>query len=294
MGDSQGNQDCLIEKIFNIIGTTNKFYVEYGFNTNEQCSNSGPNTCRLWKNKSAGWTGLLLDGSHSNPEINLHAHYLYSNNIVSILEKYNVPKELDFYSGDMDSHDYFIMKAVMDSGKFRPRVVTAEYNGNYPLHWHISQIDPTISHPDQHPPPYKFQNCTWGASPASLRYLMEERYGYKMVAVTTHLDLFFIRGDILDGLGYDVPSFETLMNGKGARLHPVKTNPLFFAKIVDVKVYEETKSYRLANRAIAKTLLEHIKSTSETTIKCLGAITAQQIEEYLAEHPPVGGHLDLE
>ena len=36
-GYSQGNQDCQLDKIFEHIGTMNKYYVEYGFNTKVQC-----------------------------------------------------------------------------------------------------------------------------------------------------------------------------------------------------------------------------------------------------------------
>jgi hypothetical protein len=129
-GYSQGNQDCQLDKIFEHIGTTNKYYVEYGFNTKEQCSGSGPNTCKLWK--VHGWSGLLLDGDNENPEINLHAHYLFGTNAADVLKMYNVPEELDFLSGDMDSHDYFVMDNILTH--YRPRVVTTEYNMNWPEH----------------------------------------------------------------------------------------------------------------------------------------------------------------
>lgn len=124
---SQGNQDCMLDTIFAKLGTTNKFFLEYGFNTKTQCTSSGPNTCKL--SSIDGWNGLLLDGDNENPEINLRAHYLYGNNIVSILKKYDVPKELDFYSGDMDSHDYFVLDNALEH--FRPRVITTEYNSNW-------------------------------------------------------------------------------------------------------------------------------------------------------------------
>jgi len=292
LGFSQSNQDCIIDKIFKAIGTTNKYYVEYGFNTNEQCSGTGPSTCLLWK--SGNWKGLLLDGSHTNEAINLRAHYLYSNNMVAILEKYNVPKELDFYSGDMDSHDYFVMKSVLDSGKFRPRLISTEYNPNYPIDWEISQMDPTISKPDQEPPPYTFQGCVHGGSASAFRFLME-KHGYELVAVVNHLDLFWIRKDILEKYNYK-PSgtFEELMAGKTKySQHPIKTDGMFLSNLVDIRVYEETQNYRQANRAIVQTILDHIKSTTEPTIACLGAIKVEQVEEYLANHPPIGEHLNL-
>src|SRR5262249_46135622 len=53
---SQNHEDGLIEAIFEVLGTTNKYYVEFGVETCSEC-----NTKNLWKN--FGWTGTLLDGS---------------------------------------------------------------------------------------------------------------------------------------------------------------------------------------------------------------------------------------
>ena len=279
LGNSQGNQDCIIEKIFAAVHGTNRFYVEYGFNTNVQCSSSGPNTCRLWK--SGLWKGLLLDGSHQNETINLHAHYLYANNIVPILEKYNVPKEVDYFSSDMDSHDYFVLKSVLESGKFRPRVISAEYNSNWPIDWSVSQIDPTIAYPDQEPPPYEFQKCVWGASAAALRHLME-RHGYSLVAVTHLLDVFYVRNDVLKEAGYQAPPYDEVIKGSvGHSLHDFETNALFLNKLVDVQVYEETKNFTQANRAIVERILEHVKAIGQPTIPCLANVRRVEIEEYL-------------
>ena len=42
-----------------------------------------------------GWKGHLLDGNNENPEISLHKEFFTPSNIVSLLEKYRVNKELD-------------------------------------------------------------------------------------------------------------------------------------------------------------------------------------------------------
>jgi hypothetical protein len=188
-GYSQGTQACQLDKIFEHIGTTNKYYVEYGFNKNTQCSGSGPNTCKLWS--VHGWTGLLLDGDNENLEINLHAHYLYSTNAASILKQYNVPKELDFLSGDMDSHDYFVMDNILTH--FRPRVVTTEYNMNWPEDMTLSLIDPMLRKASSNSSyTFKLEGCIWGASASALKYLMES-YGYELIGVATGLDLIWGR-----------------------------------------------------------------------------------------------------
>ena len=188
-GYSQGTQSCQLDKIFDHIGTTNKYYVEYGFNKKTQCSGSGPNTCKLWR--VHGWTGLLLDGDNENLDINLHAHYLYSTNAASILKQYSVPRELDFLSGDMDSHDYFVMDNILTH--FRPRVVTTEYNRNWPEDMTLSQIDPKLRKELTNASyTFKFEECIWGASASALKSLMES-YGYELIGVASALDLIWGR-----------------------------------------------------------------------------------------------------
>jgi len=65
---SQGGQDGSLDFIFRSIGTTNKFYVEFGFSNDKMEGGTGANTFNLYQK---GWKGLLLDGAHENPEINL-------------------------------------------------------------------------------------------------------------------------------------------------------------------------------------------------------------------------------
>jgi hypothetical protein len=37
-----------------------------------------------------GWRGLLMDGGHENPSINLHRELIYPAKIVQLFEKYEV------------------------------------------------------------------------------------------------------------------------------------------------------------------------------------------------------------
>jgi len=58
-----------LARIFAGIGTTNRHFVEFGFNAPSFEESSGANTEALWQQ---GWHGLLLDGTRSNASINLH------------------------------------------------------------------------------------------------------------------------------------------------------------------------------------------------------------------------------
>ena len=56
---SQGGEDGVIAHLFSCIGTTNRYFVEFGAWDGRHLSNTA--NLRL----HAGWTGLLLDGDAS-------------------------------------------------------------------------------------------------------------------------------------------------------------------------------------------------------------------------------------
>ena len=91
----------------------------------------------------------------------------------------------------MDSHDYFVMDNILTH--FRPRVVTTEYNVNWPEDMTLSLIDPMLRKASSNSScTYKFEGCIWGASASALKYLMES-YGYELIGVATGLDLIWGR-----------------------------------------------------------------------------------------------------
>lgn len=74
-----------------------------------------------------------MDGGHDNQTMNLQQEMIFEHNIVGLFDKYGVPAEPDYVSVDIDSYDLWVFKAILTSGKYRPRVLTAEYNCNCPL-----------------------------------------------------------------------------------------------------------------------------------------------------------------
>src|SRR5471032_2874053 len=56
---SQNGEDGIIAEIFRRIGTTDKFFVEFGFGFNGDCLEC--NTA--WLLEREGWSGLWMDGS---------------------------------------------------------------------------------------------------------------------------------------------------------------------------------------------------------------------------------------
>lgn len=186
---SQGGQDGVLEYIFDNIGTRNKRFVEFGFNTKsyEDPAGTGSNTRNLWANHA--WTGLLMDAGFGNASINLHPEFITAANVNELFAKHAVPRDVDYVSIDIDSTDLWIFRALVSQDAYRPRVLTVEYNCVFP-------IQSTIT---------CHQDCQWqnvdrlfGTSLGAL-LLVAEEHGYALVDIVHTLDAVFVRRDQLQG-----------------------------------------------------------------------------------------------
>jgi len=183
---SQWGQDGVLDKIFELIGTTNKYFVEFGSSGND--SGMG-NTAQLRKK---GFDGLLMDGSErpynqdvDGKKYDVKIEFVSSSNINELFAKYNVPEEFDFLSIDIDGQDFHVWNAI--NQKYKPRVVAIEMN------YHIEPgLDKVM---------IKYDNYQWdcsqfcGASVTALKKLGNAK-GYSLVA-TCMSDAIFVRNDLL-------------------------------------------------------------------------------------------------
>jgi hypothetical protein len=135
---SQNGEDGVIEVIFDTIGTTDKFYVEFGVASGHEC-----NTRLLFERY--GWNGVLMDGNgqavHFPPILPtfiysqndgrvIYNHFMTAENIVSLFEEHKVPKTFDLLSVDLDRNDFYITRNIMKAG-YRPRVLIGEINRSF-------------------------------------------------------------------------------------------------------------------------------------------------------------------
>ena len=256
-GFSQGNQDCILDRIFEVIGTTNKYYVEYGFNANNQCTGTGPNTCKLWKD---GWNGLLLTAEFENISINLRKHFIFSTTIHEIFEGYNVPISPDFISSDMDSYDLFVLQKILQ--KYTPRVVTTEYNSNWPIGWHMSQVDPSLASSIPKDENFVFRQCVWGCSASAIRLVLENA-GYSLVGVSTRrLDLVWVKTEIL--AEYDVPPFSWFVPFMqlGSLHHEPQEDWSFLHHMANINTWlDQNENMKTAQDAAANLIRENVLSS---------------------------------
>lgn len=119
---SQNGEDGIIERLFEIFGVTDRWFVEMGTESGEECNT------RLLRER--GWSGLMLDCDHENAELNLHREMVTAENVNELFARYGVPDDFDLLSIDIDGNDYWVWKAI--APRYRPRIVVIEYNGGVP------------------------------------------------------------------------------------------------------------------------------------------------------------------
>lgn len=134
---SQQGEDGIIEKIFSLIGTQNKFVVECGAANGVKNSNTNS---LVFKH---GWGALLIEGDPTAFE-ELQKNYETSvkttclNNFVSfegentfdnIFQKNDVPKNFDLFILDIDGNEYHVWETIKE---YKPRVVAVEFNPTIP------------------------------------------------------------------------------------------------------------------------------------------------------------------
>ena len=139
---SQGPQDGLLEYVFSHIGVSpNRYYVEFGYPKKQ-----GSNTWHL--HDQHNFKGLIMDGGHpENEELNIRTEFITSKNVVSLFKKHKVPKVIDYLSIDIDSVDLWVFRKILRSSHYEPRLVSVEYNVNFPPTATIAcNPDPNICH----------------------------------------------------------------------------------------------------------------------------------------------------
>jgi len=176
---------------------------------------------KAWFNRKIGWRGSILKGKtflkksirnvkHSKDfQRNIKKEIVTAENIQSLFQKYNVPKNFDLLSIDIDFNDYWIWKAITE---YYPRVVVIEYNSSLPLS--ESRVVPYD--------PESIQDGTnyFGASLLALEKLGSTK-GYKLVGCDNKgINAFFCKNDLIKGTMtkdiqdlYKPPKYGKVVNG---------------------------------------------------------------------------------
>jgi hypothetical protein len=202
---SQNGEDGVLDALFEWIGTTNRFFVEFGCEDATQC-----NAAYLL---TQGWSGLFMDGAgiSRNPLAVVRKEFVTAENVNALFAKYGVPEAPDLVSIDVDGNDYHIWKAL----SWRPRVVVIEYNA------HVGPDEAVVAPYD---PGFVWDGSDYfGASLRALRDLGEAR-GYHLVhCESAGVNAFFVAKDCLPP-GYVPPSLAAVYRppnyGHRGQRHP--------------------------------------------------------------------------
>ena len=134
---SQNGEDGILERIFALIGTTNRSLVEIG-------ASDGQENCTR-KLVEAGWTGVWIE---ADPERARQARSVAAGRVVVIdepaepvsiagsLRSAGIPERPDLLVMDIDGNDWWVLGAVLAA--VSPRVLVTEYNSTYrPGRWWV-------------------------------------------------------------------------------------------------------------------------------------------------------------
>jgi hypothetical protein len=147
---SQNGEDGVLLKILDLIGIKHKYYVEFGVQDGSECST------RILREK-LNFTGLMMDGGHSNETTNLKQEFIKESNTVDLFIKYKVPTYFDVLSIDIDTFDFWVLERLLSSGLYHPRIIIVEVNPVLCLNMkqldmgefsRINSIPLTVGHPN--------------------------------------------------------------------------------------------------------------------------------------------------
>ncbi len=212
---SQAGEDGIIREIFNRIGVTNKFFVEFGSGDGEE-----NNTVLLLR---SGWTGVWMDGNQQfvdrartkfaqeikSGRLTVLNAFVTAENIEELFGLAGIPPEFDLLSVDIDRNDYWVWSKVE---RYRPRAAVVEYNSFFPpgTEWVI---------------PYDPQGVwdgtiRFGASLRALEKLGRKK-GYLLVGCNLGgVNAFFVREELV-GSRFSGPfTVENLFEPPGRPLAP--------------------------------------------------------------------------
>lgn len=205
---SQNGEDGVLHKIFDLIGTTDKYYIEFGAGKGHFCCNT------KYLREKHGWKGLLLEGAYKDdPTINLHQEFITAENICELFRKYDVPIEFDLISIDIDRNDFYVWKAL--SSRYKPRVVVIESQSAF--NSHEDKVIKYTAHA-------KWDGSEYTGASILALFNLGRKLGYSLVyQESVGVNLFFIRDDIIEQLPVkfkDINNVEKLYRGKPFYLKP--------------------------------------------------------------------------
>jgi len=180
---SQTGEEVIIKYIFEKIGITNKYLVDIGAGDGIMLSNS-----KLLIDE--GWTGTLIDGDNKGND-KVKKEFVTRENIMSLFYKYDVPKNFDLLSIDVDGNDFYVLEEILKH--CNPRLIVSEFN-------------PAIEDKKviKYNPDHRWNNDTYYGYSFEAGKELAGKYGYVIIYNHKNLNLFYLRKDLCD----DIPNVD--------------------------------------------------------------------------------------
>jgi len=203
-GFSMNGEDGIIDVLRRQLKSGNRYFIEIG-------ASNGMENNSSWLVVAEKFNGIMIDGDPKLVErakrmVGIFSigteckHMFVTAESVKELKQMAFHSDPDVFSLDIDGNDYYIAKALMDSG-FRPKIFVVEYNSVFG-----SERSVTIEYRND----FAFANAHpsqlyYGVSIAGWRKFFES-HGYRFVTVDRNgVDAFFVDpahfdADFLDGV----------------------------------------------------------------------------------------------
>lgn len=189
---SQFGEDGITEKIFELIGSTNKVCVEFGVEDGVMCCSR-----ILWQKHN--FKQILFDMNHENEKINLKKCTVTVHNILQLFDENNVPEDLDFLSVDIDSYDFYVLTKILE--KYYPRVLVVETNPTFKKDDKVIMLNHKLNDGAYH-----------GASLKAWVNLLEDKYDL-VCHENSGINAFFVKKNLLNGdIIENINNFDLLHN----------------------------------------------------------------------------------
>ena len=188
---SQNGEERLILEVLNKLQITKGYFVDIGGGNGIFASNT-----RLLAEK--GWSGLNIEGdekkfkklSNNTKQFSSVKNKLAfvscekGNTLNDILEEFNIPKDFDVFSLDIDGIDYWVWKGTT----YKPKLVVVEFNQAY---------EPKESKSVAYNPEFKYDGSDYYSASALAMTKLGKSKGYSLIA---HLNcnLFFLKNEFMD------------------------------------------------------------------------------------------------
>ncbi len=205
---SQDTEDGIIQYLLKSLSITNVKFVEIG---TQDYSES--NTRYLLETMRCD--GLIIDPYPKLEEkiksfmkiwtnnLKIYNDYIEAKNINDVLEKYTFEKNLDFFSIDIDSIDYWVLKNLKPKIS---KILVLEYNPYFGPNKNICA--PNIDSFDRFD--YHYTGFCWGASLKAYIKLMANK-GYTFLGTNRlNCNAFFILSELCEKISINIPNEEDL------------------------------------------------------------------------------------